>query len=187
MAFQAGIPQPGDLLSNSQGDILANFTQLNNQFSINHVALTAGTDNGKHTFVTLMENGGAPATAVGEGSIYVDVSGGTREQLYYRRENNGVSAPITTLIGGYAKITRATGAYTGNNFNMGAAAVVGGGGTTIDVTFTNPLIDANYLVLSMKDAGESFAFENVTANGFRLRTSDVAYTFAMVHVIGEIA
>lgn len=44
--YSASIPQPTDLISNSQSDILGNFAQLNTQFAIDHSAFNTGSGNG---------------------------------------------------------------------------------------------------------------------------------------------
>lgn len=46
MTFDPAIPQATDLLSNSQQDLLDNFSQLNTQFGIDHTAFNTGSGNG---------------------------------------------------------------------------------------------------------------------------------------------
>ena len=56
MVFKNNIPQPGDSPSTqSQADLLENFTQLDSQYGIagDHVAFSAASDNGEHKFVTI--------------------------------------------------------------------------------------------------------------------------------------
>ncbi len=54
MSYNPNVPQPTDLLSNSQGQILANFNKANSSFGINHYPFDNGTaNNGKHKFVTI--------------------------------------------------------------------------------------------------------------------------------------
>lgn len=53
MAYDPNIPQPNDDLDDSQGDLLANFQQLDTSFGIDHYAYSNGTvNNGKHNTVT---------------------------------------------------------------------------------------------------------------------------------------
>lgn len=55
MTYNPNIPQPTDRPSTSQGQILINFTELNNKFSLEHNGLAV---NGKHKFVTLQRSAG---------------------------------------------------------------------------------------------------------------------------------
>jgi len=77
MTFDPAIPQPTDVLSDSQSDLLTNFGQLNTQFSVNHVAFDDGSsDKGKHKFVTFVEQAAAPTTIGDEYALYaMDDSG----------------------------------------------------------------------------------------------------------------
>ena len=46
------VPQIGQNLENTQAPILANFTDINNNFAIDHVAFNSGGDSGKHAKIT---------------------------------------------------------------------------------------------------------------------------------------
>ena len=52
MTYNPSIPQPSDLISNSQSDILDNFSVINTDFGEDHVAFTEGSNQGKHDKVT---------------------------------------------------------------------------------------------------------------------------------------
>lgn len=58
MVYLPTIPAANDKPAQSQGEIQENFTQLNTQFSTEHVAFNAGADNGQHKFVTLRRSAG---------------------------------------------------------------------------------------------------------------------------------
>lgn len=92
------MPQPNDLLSDSQGDILDNFTSLNATYGINHYAFddtTAGTT-GLHKYVGMPVRGAAPATLPGEGALYFK-NPGTGTALFMVRDNNlGTEVQLTT-------------------------------------------------------------------------------------------
>ena len=60
MTYNPSIPNANDIPSSSQGQMLINFGQLNTQIGTEHVALNAGSDNGKHKYVTLKQNPSAP-------------------------------------------------------------------------------------------------------------------------------
>jgi hypothetical protein len=51
MTYNPNIPQANDDPTQSQLQLLNNFAQINTQFSVNHVPLTAGGQNGFHTQV----------------------------------------------------------------------------------------------------------------------------------------
>lgn len=95
MPYQENIPQPNDQLSQSQNDILGNFQAIKTLVDINHVTF-GGADQGKHKFVTMPEQGAAPATLANEGALYTAQGVyNTEAQLYWRRESNGVVVPFT--------------------------------------------------------------------------------------------
>lgn len=96
MAYNSDIPQSTDDPSQSQGQIVANFQELNTFLSVNHVALN-DSDQGKHNFLNLPEQSSAPATAANEGGLYTkEVSGAT--QLFYRDESSGTERQITNAF-----------------------------------------------------------------------------------------
>ncbi len=111
MTFDPTIPQPNDLLSQSQADLQTNFTQSNVIFGLDHVNfdnslpligtlgyLTVPADEGKHTIIhnkMILAATAAPATAANEGAIYAkEVAGGGRVEYFYRYPNSG---PIMQL------------------------------------------------------------------------------------------
>lgn len=72
MAYQANKPQAADLLSQSQADLLNNFSALDTCISVDHVALNDA-NQGKHKAVHLVNQTPAPAapvTAAGECALY---------------------------------------------------------------------------------------------------------------------
>jgi len=198
VVYDANIPIGTDWLSVSQPQILENFSQLNTVFDLNHVPFDDGSavDRGKHTYVTMLENaGGSPLTAAGEGAIYVDNPGGTREYAYYKRENagagTGIEIPFSHLAG-YGKIIGA--GFGGTPFNL--ASVTNPSTGTYNVTLTNPMVDANYAVVAIAQADVGFKFIPVilsqTAAGFTVQIFDdggnfVQPTSVNVILFGEIA
>ena len=46
------VPQVGQNLANTQQPILDNFTDINNNFAVDHVAFNSGADSGKHAKIT---------------------------------------------------------------------------------------------------------------------------------------
>lgn len=97
MTFNPNIPRATDLLINSQGDLLANNTNLNTIFSKNHIPLNVATNAGKHTFVELVNSAALPAgLATNEGTLYVKTVDSRRE-LFYTNDNSGNEWQLTSL------------------------------------------------------------------------------------------
>jgi len=124
MTFNQNIPQPNDDMSDSQGDLLTNFQQLNTQFGVNHVSFDAAADSGKHNFCSFVEQASDPESSADEYLIYSkDDSGDT--ELYARPESNGDAYQITkdgALFNHILPIAAvnfdATGAIQGNDLNV---------------------------------------------------------------------
>jgi len=95
MAYQQNIPQPTDLLSQSQQDILGNFQGIYTLVNVNHGNFDTA-NQGKHLFVSLPEQAMAPGTLADEAAIYsaVGVGSGVTE-LVFQRENNGPTYAFT--------------------------------------------------------------------------------------------
>lgn len=91
MPYNPLIPQPGDLLSDSQKDILDNFSQANTTMGINHYPFTDPTaNNGKHKVVEMIVQPD-PIAKIGEGQAYSKVAGiGSDAQLFWRFANGGL-------------------------------------------------------------------------------------------------
>jgi len=99
MSFNPNIPQPTDLLSNSQVDLLANNVALNSIFSRNHTAFSIATDSGKHKFIEMVNQSGIPAPAPplssGTGTMWTQNAGGS--QLFYSNANSGNIYQLTRV------------------------------------------------------------------------------------------
>jgi hypothetical protein len=101
MSFNNNIPQPGDNLSDSQGQLLVNNISLNNSFGVDHYTfndLTA--NNGKHNQVTtpLITPLGHPTTIANEPKFYAMQDTMNLGVLQYSRGgSNAVPTPITFI------------------------------------------------------------------------------------------
>ena len=94
MAYNPAIPAANDLLSQSQSDIQQNFAAIQTVLGINHINFGA-VGEGKHLYLQLPEHA-APITAVNEGGFYANVGATSAiTELFFRRENNGESIPMT--------------------------------------------------------------------------------------------
>ena len=90
MVYNPSIPQPTNLISSSQADLLENFNQLNTQFSEDHVALNSASDNGEHTKVTYSNVLVAdPNLAQPKGSLYTKALTSSKADLFFQNDNAG--------------------------------------------------------------------------------------------------
>jgi hypothetical protein len=104
MSWNANIPQPGDLLSQSQSDLLNNFMALQTLIDINHVDFASG-DQGKHKWVTFPVQGAIPPAGsgflAGEIGLYnANYSVSTKNELFINKTNQltVVQVPATASI-----------------------------------------------------------------------------------------
>ncbi len=172
MTFNPNIPQPTDSpATDSQPQFLTNFQQLNTQFSQNHVALTALADNGKHTYVTLIDQGADPAVAVDEIALYSKSLGGV-STLYMRKENNGtviqlsaqdpsVAEPGSTFLAG------------GVILKWGFGAIGSGvGGTTLTFVSAFPNNCWEVIITPLDPNALYASVVNKSVNNFAARASN---------------
>lgn len=97
MAYNSLIPAANDLLSQSQSEIQENFAQIKTVIDINHITF-ADANQGKHLYLQLPEHA-APATAVNEAGLYANVGATSAvTELFFRRENNGSSIPMSEMV-----------------------------------------------------------------------------------------
>lgn len=104
MSYNANIPQATDLISQSQGQLLTNFSQANTAFGIDHTAFDVAANQGKHKKSTYVEQAADPVTIANELAVYSkDVAGVTTEFL--RKEGAGTviatsgQDPIRAAVG----------------------------------------------------------------------------------------
>lgn len=103
MAYQENIPQPTDIQSVSQNDILQNFTTLDTAWDINHVPFDH-VDQGKHNKVHLPNQDAIvpidPVTSGTETALYSKTSTRTTvTEMFVRPRNSGTEIPITAKLG----------------------------------------------------------------------------------------
>lgn len=94
--YNPAIPQAGDLISVSQGEILDNFSQLNLQFGVDHVAFNTGSANGDghHKQVTF-DNAPTAPTLTGTMSAIFPKLVGAAQQLFFA--NATTTYPLTGI------------------------------------------------------------------------------------------
>ena len=107
MPYSNAIPQPGDLLSQSQADILANFAAIQTWIAVNH-GIFGAADDGKHKWVSLPNQGADVVTVAHEKAIYAKQSAlsGVAE-LFIRNESSGTITEFTSstqAVSGYTRL-----------------------------------------------------------------------------------
>jgi len=107
MAYNANIPQAGDLLSTSQPQIQGNFASILTAFDQNHADFNSGSP-GKHLFTEFLVNPNSPPTNVpggipaGEVMLYSFVGPySTNAEMYINKSKGG---PVVTQIPSTASI-----------------------------------------------------------------------------------
>lgn len=204
MTFNPNIPQPGDELSDSQGDILTNFSTSNSSFGIDHYAfadLTA--NNGKHKYVTspLVPGGVHPVTAVNEPKFYgMQDTANLGVIQYSRLGNNAVPSPVsniespatpivlgigaTTNVLDFTGLTRAIGTVYVSDFGAIATAICIG-----DFRYNGPIVGLKFAILNTFSGGGSAPFTVVQSgdilqiqNTSGLARNDVYWTLVLHRV-----
>lgn len=105
MTYNPNIPQANQLISASQLPIQTNFAIIDDPtvgFGVNHVQLTAATNQGRHTKIDFTQQpaGPGPGSLATQLCLFQQASnppGGTNSELFFQRD--GVAA-ITQLTGG---------------------------------------------------------------------------------------
>lgn len=123
MTYNANIPQPGDLLSTSQGDILTNFTAADASFGVDHYAFSNQTaNNGFHNTVTtpLIVGGAHPTTSASVPKFYAmnETTTNLGVLQYSRGGSDAVPTPVTSLHSTSAGITLLMGGGSTNVFDF---------------------------------------------------------------------
>ena len=112
MTYNPSIPQSTDIPSQSQSQLLTNFTQLNTVFSTNHVAFNNATvaNRGKHNDVSLLQQAIEPAAVANEGQLYTKGVAGVPAPTY-RIQAGIYSVPLVINAGDFATINGTANTY----------------------------------------------------------------------------
>lgn len=192
MSFSPSIPNINDFCAISQKQILANFKAINDTWLINHVALTAVEDVGKHFALTLRPTTD-PTTLVNQSAIYNKLVTSV-PQLFYRPNSNATpiqlsNSNLNTLQTGAAnnqQISFLAGPFT---IYMGFQVAVGVTPITITLSAITTIL---YVGVSTvlpgpsnpeKRQGYNVAIAtNVTGNQFTIRkTNNVSIPSSTVY------
>lgn len=184
MPYNANIPQPTDRLNASQPQILANFTQLQTDFGINHVTYNALGDVGKHNVVTFPLQAAQPAAfGATEMGMYNFTSPFTgAPEVYMRRAAAAGGYPITAGEAASANQAGYTFLPSGLLVKFGYAITVGAGiittSFTADAHFGPAFLDAPFMTASVFNnviAGNFYScqLQNIAVANFTVRTCRV--------------
>ncbi len=102
MSYNANIPQPGDFISNSQGQIQTNFAKIDSStqgFGVDHVQFSASSNQGKHNKSTYRKQTVDPVTIANEIALYSKTASGAL-QLFLARASGGTVIQMTPNSGG---------------------------------------------------------------------------------------
>lgn len=138
MTFNPSIPLSTDLLSASQQPIEDNFTQLNTQFAVDHVAFNTGSANGNghHKQVTF-DAPPTPPSPTGTISAIYPKAVSAIQQLFFK--NASTDYQLTGLTISTSGSNRGLTTPWGIVINWGSANVGGGGPTSgTSITFAVP-------------------------------------------------
>lgn len=188
MTYNPNIPQPTDILSQSQGDLLANFQALDAWVNINHVSF-GSPDEGKHAKIAFPVQSLAPTFLAGEIGLYNLLSPITGVNQLYIVNSAGATTEVNASVlstnanpgnnvAGWARLPSGVLLKWGNGTANGNTAFVFPVAATIPVftnvmsmqvtTFTNNVADTDTFV-------RLSAFTNVGFNAYgSARTTAVA-------------
>lgn len=138
-------PLATDAKNTTQPLIRNNFLGITGAFSIDHVAINAASDWGKHNFVTLPEQAASPTTLVNEGAIFSRQGAlSSVTELCFRRESNGSVIEFTGTTAAEPGWTRLP---SGILIKWGTSTANGYTLTTFPVAATVPAFTSIFTVL----------------------------------------
>src|SRR5579872_1784176 len=102
--YNNNIPQPNNPLSQSQGDIVNNFSAIFNLIGVNHVNFGSA-DQGKHMWITYPSQGATPPAGSGFASTELGTYNAvyattTQQELFINKTNQAtvVQVPMTASL-----------------------------------------------------------------------------------------
>lgn len=156
MAYDANIPQPNDLLSQSQIQILGNFQGIGTLLS---------PDTGAVTFPA----GGDTATNATTVALYSKIDNGTA-QLFYRPVNSGTPIDVSSFVNTLALGFRPTGWsnwFNGLQCKWSSDAINANSGIAVNLNAIGPVNFTTWVLplVSFLPTGTSAAMGNVVISG----------------------
>lgn len=142
-SYDPAIPQPADILADSQNDLLTNFTDLDTYLRVNHVSFS-NADFGKHKFVTLTKNTPGLTTSSTEVGLFCKDDAAGNVQLYFRPRGTAAGSTASQKtpwpsVFAYCIFDNAGSIPAGQKYNV-TSVTVNTAGTDYVVNFTNGLM-----------------------------------------------
>ncbi len=153
--YDRNIPQPTDIISESQNQLLMNFMKIATSFERNHQSLDGAPSDGKHTRLEMPEQTTPPETEANEGALYTAQGANMQTGLFWRGESNATPIQLTsgTVTGGGRRFSFNLG---GLEFRFGSIDVVAGGPDRVrTINFQTPLATRGYTLLANVLAAET--------------------------------
>ena len=163
ITYYPAVPAATEDQDQTQPQILANFTGINNWTAVNHYNF-ADANSGKHKFLQMPEQSSAPAIAANEGALYTkEGATSTVTELAFRRESGAVIEMTATGTSGTTRwsmlpsgLLMKWGTKTAQGINQ-AVDITGGPG------FSS--------VFSLQATGSFLAADNIIIRTSNLNTS----------------
>lgn len=188
MTYNPLIPQPTDLLSNSQPQILTNFGQLNTQFSVDHIGFNTGSSNGDGTHKKITFDNATSPTPTPSGTVsnlYPALVSGEQEVIWKNATHTTqiTSGGLPIWKGGTIGTSGVATATTGGNdsvgslnlpngiqFRWGNGFLTSGGSVTFTPAFTTFCFN---IQITRVNSGTSpvNVVQSFTNTGFTINTS----------------
>ena len=146
MTYNPAIPQSTDLISQSQGQILTNFSQADTAFGIDHTAFSVVANQGFHKKVTFQAVIPNPNQIGPIASLYTK-TGTSKSELFYQNDNNAGS--VSQITGGAGIGAAAWVCFDGNtgaiNSSLNIASVTRNSVGNYTIVFTRNFSAATYV------------------------------------------
>ena len=176
MAYDRNIPQPTDLISNSQADLLANFQAIDSGttgtgtgFSRNHVTLTDGTNGGLHNRIDFYQALASPAISGFVASEYPKTV--TNIELFYKNATQDMQISNSLLT-----------AASGEGMLPGGLQIRCGGGTANNTSTTFTTAFPNACIAVVATLNTSVGTIQITAKSATAFTANSSSSGAMYYV-----
>lgn len=99
MVYYPNIPQSGDRPSQSQAQILSNFSDLDTVFNDNHIGFSQPEDRGEHRKVTFNDVIADPGDPDPKATLYIKTIAGDSELFFENYDNAAVANLVRQLTG----------------------------------------------------------------------------------------
>lgn len=160
MSYNPNIPGPNDLLSQSQGQIQTNFSQISTWTAVDHIGITTASNTGEHAQVTLPAPGTAGSPSGLESTLYSapGTADNTKTQLFFK---NALAVFPISPIKAFGTFSVSGSTITlSNGSNMGSPSYSSAGRYVINLSITLP--SSSYAVIATPWTPSNGGFPNVS-------------------------